>query len=107
MQKLLKFKTMRKLLPFIMIFISLSVYSQEENPFAAADDNSTTSSSIKKDAGIADEELTQDPAQAPAGTEDPGNPGSELPIDDYLPLLMVTAIGMIGYAGYRKRKQTA
>lgn len=39
----------------------------------------------------------------------PGNPPGEdeLPIDDYLPLLLITAVGIIVHAGWRKRKQTA
>ena len=44
-------------------------------------------------------------ADEPDGPGDP--PVDSVPIDDYLPVLMVFAVGMIGYAGYRKRKQTA
>ena len=43
------------------------------------------------------------------------NPGSALenniaedpvPIDDYLPVLLIAAVGTIVHAGWRKRKQT-
>ena len=47
------------------------------------------------------------PNAAPALANDPGNPGDPVPIDDYIPLLLITAVGIIVHAGWRKRKQTA
>lgn len=36
--------------------------------------------------------------------ENPGNPGDIVPIDDYIPLLVMTALGIILYTTRKKRK---
>ena len=45
----------------------------------------------------------------PEMAESTGPPGGgdPVPTDDYLPLLLITAVGIIVHAGWRKRKQTA
>lgn len=40
-----------------------------------------------------------EPAQS-----NPGNPGDIVPIDDYIPLLIMTALGIILYTTRKKRK---
>lgn len=41
--------------------------------------------------------------QPPLASDNPGQPGDPTPIDDYLPLLVITAMGLIVYHQYRKR----
>ncbi|MCP2037697.1 hypothetical protein [Chryseobacterium sp. HSC-36S06] len=50
------------------------------------------------------DDYQQDPQQL---TNNTGQPGDPVPIDDYLPVLLITAVGIIVHAGWRKRKQTA
>ena len=87
---------MRKIIAFVILFISLVVNAQGANRFSETEDaasiNAMESSS---------REMTQE-----LDDENPPNPGP-VPIDDYLPLLLITAVGIIVHAGCRKRKQTA
>jgi len=111
---------MRKIIAIIIIFISLVVNAQGANRFSEAEDAainySTESSSQARPAGPDNGNggMRDQPDCDGDGTPDDQdedecapNPGDPVPIDDYLPLLMVAAVGMIGYAGYRKRKLTA
>jgi|APMI01.1.fsa_nt_gi hypothetical protein len=86
---------MKKLFFIILLLFQMVVYAQSssDNPFAREDANQQTNAEIPKD------EI--------AASDGPGDPGSTVPIDDYLPLLLVTAVGIIVHAGWRKRKQTA
>ena len=86
---------MKKLFFIILLLFQMVVYAQSssDNPFAREDANQQANAEIPKD------EI--------AASDDPGDPGSTVPIDDYLPLLLVTAVGIIVHAGWRKRKQTA
>ena len=86
---------MKKLFFIILLLFQMVVYAQStsDNPFAREDANQQANAEIPKD-------------EIAAG-DDPGDPGSTVPIDDYLPLLLVTAVGIIVHAGWRKRKQTA
>lgn len=67
------------------------VYAQStsDNPFAREDANQQANAEIPKD------EI--------AASDGPGDPGSTVPIDDYIPLLLVAAMGLIVYNTYRKK----
>ena len=84
-----------------MIFISLGVEAQTQtNVF-----DDTAEMAERKDNSDAYSDV---PEKEPEIAYGPGNPGEDpVPIDDYLPLLLITAVGIIVHAGWRKRKQTA
>ena len=112
---------MRKIIAIIIIFISLVVNAQGANRFSEAEDAtinySTESSSQAMPAGQDNgngglKSLDDCDGDGTADDQDddpcnPPNPGDPVPIDAYLPLLLVTAVGIIVHAGWRKRKQTA
>ena len=86
---------MKKNISLILLFLFTIVFSQHsENRFdeeaASAFQNSTESNDNPIDT---DEE--------PIGG--PGNPGGPVPIDDYIPLLVLTALGIIIYKTRKNR----
>ena len=83
-----------------MIFISLGVEAQTQNNIF--DDSAEMSE--RKDYT---DDYADIPEKEPEIAKGPGNPGNTVPIDDYLPVLLITAVGIIVHAGWRKRKQTA
>ena len=92
---------MRKYIYILMIFISLGVEAQTQNNIF--DDSAEMSE--RKDYT---DDYADIPEKEPEIAYGPGNPGEDpVPIDDYLPLLLITAVGIIVHAGCRKRKQTA
>ena len=110
MQKLIKLEPMRNILAFMFLFSSLLVYPQGHNPFADNDDQTVIKTSPQENPVENPPHQYENPNAAPAeikASDDPGNPGDVVPIDDYLPLLLITAVGIIVHAGCRKRKQTA
>lgn len=101
---------MRNILAFIFLFSSLLVYPQGHNPFADNNDQTVIKTSPQEKPFENSLQQYENPNAAPAeikASDDPGNPGDVVPIDDYLPLLLITAVGIIVHAGWRKRKQTA
>lgn len=86
---------MKKILYIVLFFISAFGYAQKgDNPFGQTEyDNAA----VKEDAG-----KDEVPA-APDVTAKDGNPGDPQPIDDYIPLLIITAVGIIAYTAYRKK----
>lgn len=106
MQKLITLEPMRKILSFILICISLVVYSQAPNRFAEGDEQSLMSKSTPENSGEYPTQQYENPNAAPAvvqANDNPGNPGSVVPIDDYIPLLLIAAMGLIVYNTYRKK----
>lgn len=87
---------MRKIIAFVILFISLVVNAQGPNRFSETEDAASINA-MESSSG----EMTQE-----SDDENPPNP-APVPIDDYLPLLLITAVGIIVHAGWRKRKQTA
>lgn len=47
---------------------------------------------------------SSDNPQAGPGDGGPGNPGETAPIDDYLPLLLITALGLIVYQVHKQKQ---
>ena len=97
---------MRKILAFLFICMSLVAYSQGQNPFAEGGDQTVLSKSSKGSSGEYPTQQFDNPNAAPAdvqASDDPGNPGDVVPIDDYIPLLLIVAMGLIVYNTYRKK----
>lgn len=93
---------MRNIIAVVFLLISVLVYSQSTNVFADGEQNSSDPASTRvydsSDNFVATEAADDD---------GPPPPTDPVPIDDYLPLLLITAVGIIVHAGWRKRKQTA
>lgn len=114
-------KIMRKIIAFVILFISLVANAQGANPFSESEDAainySSESSSQARPAGpdngnggmrdLDDCDGDGIPDYQDDDSCNPANPSDPVPIDDYLPLLLITAVGMIVHAGWRKIKQTA
>lgn len=83
---------------FLLIFFfcigNWAVAQQESNPFSSAEQNNAAN---------------ENEAKALAGPGNPGGGGVDdddpvpVPIDDYLPLLVMTAVGIIIYKTQKKR----
>ena len=74
---------------------------QSVNRFEEADqgNGSAEESSYQAEAML---EENQQGQIVPGDPDDPGNPGDPVPIDDYIPLLVIAAAGIIAYKGYKK-----
>ena len=93
---------MRNIIAVVFLLISVLVCSQSTNVFADGEQNSSDPASTRV-------YETSDNLVATEAAEDDGPPPptDPVPIDDYLPVLLITAVGIIVHAGWRKRKQTA
>lgn len=88
---------MRKFVSVLVFLVYLSVPAQQEtNPFAAAENESN-------ETGTKDNGQKVEPSTANSGG---GNPGDPTPIDDYIPFLLLTGVGIIVYTTYRKKQMT-
>ena len=86
---------MRKVIViFTLITGSFFGAQNHENRFSDSEQEQMLGNSTGKEPEMAE-------STGPPGGDDP------VPIDDYLPLLLITAVGIIVHAGWRKRKQTA
>ena len=86
---------MKKYLTILILFLSLSVFAQEEtNPFATSENRNTETpaNGESKDSEV-------------VVSKGPGGPGEPVPINDYIPLLLLAAVGLIVYQ-VRKQKQS-
>lgn len=82
---------MRKYTSIIILFLFVAVGAQgKKNPFEEAENA---------------EKVTNPTAVEAIAQKGPGNPSGDddLPIDDYIPLLVITAMGIIVYHTYRKK----
>lgn len=89
--------SIKKIIYIVLFFFSQSWYSQQEyNRFL----ESENSDAVGKDETIGD-----NVEQAPdiAAKDGIGNPNQPAPIDDYIPLLLLAAVGIIAYTTYRKK----
>ena len=93
---------MRNIIAVVFLLISVLVCSQSNNIFADGEQHSSDATSTR----VYD---SSDNVVAREAAEDDGPPPptDPVPIDDYLPVLLITAVGIIVHAGWRKRKQTA
>lgn len=90
---------MRKALAFYFVFISvLFIPQMSSNPFSESE-NAETAHVERSGQHMNGGEYDEDP-EIPAGDPNPGDP---VPIDDYLPLLAVAAVGIIIYKTHQKK----
>lgn len=50
-----------------------------------------------------DREIVKPNTEGPETAKNPGNPGDPVPINDYIPILILTAFGIIFYKTRKKR----
>ena len=88
---------MKKYIYVLIIFISFSVTAQTQtNVF-----DDTAEMAEREEYTDAYSDL---PEKEPEIAYGPGNPGEDpVPIDDYIPLLLIAAMGLIVYNTYRKK----
>ncbi|WP_304343443.1 hypothetical protein [Chryseobacterium koreense] len=88
---------MKRLLLLFCLVFGLSAFAQvdADNPFKQSENGST---SVVGKAGTGNE--NQDNGPDTANNE--GNPGGPQPIDDYIPFLALTALGIIVYISYSR-----
>lgn len=86
---------MKKILYIVLFLISAFGYAQKgENPFGQTEYENVAT---KEDAGKDEVPAAPDP------TAKDGNPADPQPIDDYIPLLLIAAVGIIAYHTYKKK----
>lgn len=125
---------MRKILAALLVYLSILNYSQGQNPFSGEQDAVENTSSTEKysepdvekyeEYGPAQQSGTVSRATlCPDGSDqsldcdcdgtpdtldeddcNPANPADPIPIDDYLPMLITTALGIIIYTTQKKKK---
>ncbi|WP_332030204.1 hypothetical protein [Kaistella sp.] len=87
---------MKKYIAIIIIFISFGVTAQTQaNIF---DDTAEPA-----EQGTRTDTYSDVPEKEPEVAYSPGNPGEPVPIDDYLPLLVIIAAGLITYKTYGRK----
>lgn len=89
---------MRNIIAVIFLLISVLVYSQSTNVFANGEQNSSDPASSR----VYDSSDNLVATEA-ADDDGPPPPTDPVPIDDYIPLLLIAAMGLIVYNTYRKK----
>ena len=90
---------MKKIRYLFFILVSFFATAQSgPNPFAEKASDNTFS---KVDSAPESEQKSNKPQSADSGG---GSPGDPLPIDNYIPILVLTAVGMIIYKTFRENK---
>lgn len=89
---------MKRLLLLLCLVFGLNAFAQvdADNPFKQSENGSN---SMAGKAGAGNENEYNGPETA----NNEGNPGGPQPIDEYIPLLALTALGIIVYISYNKR----
>lgn len=92
---------MRKIIAAVFIFLSVITYSQWSNTFSEKEGDAVKSTPKvdETEPGYA-EYINQ---SAELDDENPPNPGDPIPIDDYIPLLLMVAAGLIIYKTYHRK----
>ena len=88
---------MKKIILVVLLSMGYLITAQQEgNPFYEEEN------SAKK------ADLSEKPGDGEVVVQGPGNPDGDddLPIDDYIPLLIITALGVIVYQTYPKKRTT-
>ena len=92
---------MRKIRYIVFIFVSFVGYSQTgPNPFAEKE----SESAFNRDAVVKENDEDAPKGDPPTydGDGGGGNPADPMPIDDYMPILIITAVGIILYRTMKK-----
>lgn len=92
-----KLLLMKKHLSIFILFLGIIISGQAgSNRFSDAENEEHSSNVYEKESGTS--------ASAPDMAEAAGPPGGDdLPIDDYIPLLLVIAAGLIAYKTYGRK----
>lgn len=89
---------MRNIIALVFLLLSVMVCSQSKNIFADGEQNSSDAATTR----IYDSSDNLVATEA-ADDDGPPNPADPIPIDDYIPLLVIVAMGMIVYNTWRKK----
>lgn len=82
---------------FVVILINMATAQEAvQNRFEESEHSAAEYTEGKTDAT----------AKGPVTAYGPGNPGEPVPVDDYIPLLLLTGVGIIFYTTYRKKQMT-
>lgn len=86
---------MKKYISIFLLLVSVVLYAQiqQSNRFAEEEEN------VQQRLNADQHGVGKDPEVAYS----PGNPGSPVPINQHLPFLLLTAVGIIGYVTYRRK----
>lgn len=97
---------MNQLLAVLFLLISVFGYAQFSNPFANEKGDEPAVASGRSSAPEPPVHHYTETDALPADDDDPGgppNPDDPVPIDDYLPLLLMVAAGLIIYKAYHRK----
>lgn len=99
---------MRKIFAILLIYISFFSYAQKPNPFADSEEaqmekvDYTAAAEPNPKADCNGDGVVNNLDKECRGNNP--NPNDPVPIDDYIPLLVIAAMSMIVYTTYRKKQ---
>ena len=94
---------MRNLLAVLTLFLSVFMFSQEtSNRFSDEETQANENSTYSPSGRAINYGDTRD--DVAANDDGPPNPGDPIPIDGYIPILLIAAGGMIVYYARKKKK---
>lgn len=92
---------MKKLfLLFLIPYFSLAFSQQTKNRFDQEDRTAVEDRSMMGDRSM----QNTDTKEGDVLQKGPGNPGDPVPVDNYIPFLIITALGLIIYQVRREKK---